>query len=71
MRSSHIPSVQEIATHSQKYYRYLMTVFSAGYRDYFGGSTPFGLIAPAFQRAYNRSTLVEILRQVPGSEMRG
>jgi hypothetical protein len=41
-------------------YLVLMTVFSAGYRDYFGGSTPFGVIAPAFPAApIIVSTLVE------------
>lgn len=46
-------------------------MFSFGYPDYFGGSTPFRAIARLFCRAYNRFTLVEILRQVPGSTMRG
>ena len=34
-------------------------MFSIAYRDYFGGSTPFGAIARPFPRAYNRLTLVQ------------
>ena len=37
----------EKSTHEEFLMRSYSTVFSSGYRDYFGGSTPFGVIARA------------------------
>jgi len=49
----------------------LMAMYFSQLRDYSGGSTPFGEIADLPHAAYNRLTLVRILRQVPGGGWRG
>jgi hypothetical protein len=32
---------------------FVINLFSIGYGDYFGGSTPFGFVVRSFLRAYN------------------